>query len=204
MSVDYTFSTYENLRINLLRGLFLLLLPALLIVHAPLSVTLTGELLESLGMLLVVGGVLGRAWSILYIGGRKNRTVVIDGPYSICRHPLYLFSTMAVLGFGMMLQSLVLTIVLTGVFGTALYFTALREEERLRRNFGQAYDAYAEKTPAILPALSNFRTEEDITFSTSQLKRNFWDATVFIALIPLAELLEWAHALPGVPGLAIP
>lgn len=204
MSIDYTFSTYENLRINVLRGLFLLLLPALLIVHAPLSVTLTGELLESLGMLLIVGGVLGRAWSILYIGGRKNRTVVTDGPYSICRHPLYLFSTMAVLGFGMMLQSLVLTAVLTGVFGSALYYTALREEERLRRNFGPDYAAYAANTPAILPALSNFRTEEDVTFNVSQLKRNFWDATVFIALIPLAELLEWTHALPGVPGIAIP
>ena len=204
MSADYSFSTYEILRINLLRGLFLLILPALLIVHAPLSVTLAGELIENLGMLLIVGGVLGRAWSILYIGGRKNRTVVTDGPYSICRHPLYLFSTMAVLGFGMMLQSLVLTAVLTGVFGSALYYTALREEERLRRNFGSAYAAYAARTPAILPALSNFRTEEDVTFNVAQLKRNFWDATVFIALIPLAELLEWAHALPGVPGLAIP
>jgi protein-S-isoprenylcysteine O-methyltransferase Ste14 len=192
------------MRINLLRGLFLLILPLLLIVHAPLSETLAGELMENLGLILIVGGVLGRAWSILYIGGRKNRTVVTDGPYSMCRHPLYLFSTIAVVGFGLMLQSLVLTALLAGLFGSALYYTALREEERLRRMFGPDYAAYARTTPALLPAISNFRTDQDVTFNVSQLRQNFWDATVFIMLIPLAEILEWGHALPGMPGISIP
>lgn len=204
MSSDSAYSGYETIRINLLRGLFLLLLPLLLVVHAPLSATLSGELMESLGLLLIIGGVLGRAWSILYIGGQKNRTVVTSGPYSMCRHPLYLFSTIAVLGFGMMLQSLVLTAVLTGVFGLALYLNALREEERLRRMFGPAYDAYARTTPALLPAIGNFHTDEEVTFNVAHLRQNFWDATVFVALIPLAEILEWVHALPGIPGLAIP
>jgi protein-S-isoprenylcysteine O-methyltransferase Ste14 len=204
MSINSSFSTYEKLRINLLRGMFLLLLPILVIVHAPLSETFPGELMENLGLVLIVGGVLGRAWSILYIGGHKNRKVITDGPYSLCRHPLYLFSTIAVLGFGMMLQSVLLVVVLTGVFGGALYYNALREEERLRRMFGPDYDRYARTTPAIIPAIGNFHTKEEVTFSVSQLRQNFWDATVFVALIPLAEILEWGHSLPGVPGLAIP
>lgn len=204
MSEANAFSTYESLRINLLRGLFLLILPLLLIVHAPWSETLTGELMENVGLILIIGGVLGRAWSILYIGGRKNRTVVTDGPYSMCRHPLYLFSTMAVVGFGMMLQSLLLTALLAGVFGGALYYTALREEERLRRMFGPDYDAYARTTPALIPAIGKFHTTEEVTFSVTQLRQNFWDATVFVLLIPLAEILEWGHALPGMPGVSIP
>lgn len=56
------------------------------------------ELLEVLGISLVIFAVLGRFWSILYIGGRKNKEVMQDGPYSMCRHPLYQFSTMGVVG----------------------------------------------------------------------------------------------------------
>ena len=200
MTAPDTHSTYERMRINL----FLLTLPVLMIVHAPLTETFTGELLENLGLVLIIGGVLGRAWSILYIGGRKNRDLVTSGPYSMCRHPLYLFSTIAVAGFGLMLQSLVLTVVLTGLFGGALFVNALREEERLRRMFGPAYDAYAESTPALIPAIGQFHTAEEVTFDVDQLRQNFWDATVFIVLIPIAEILEWAHALPGVPGVSIP
>lgn len=204
MTTADTHSLYERMRINLLRGLFLLSLPLLVSVHAPLTATFTGEMMENLGLVLIIGGVLGRAWSILYIGGRKNRALVTSGPYSMCRHPLYLFSTVAVAGFGLMLQSLVLTVGLTVLFGGALYLNALREEARLRRMFGHEYEAYAESTPALLPAIGRFHTTEEVTFDVDQLRQNFWDAAVFIALIPLAEILEWAHALPGVPGLAIP
>lgn len=204
MTPDNDHSHYERMRINLLRGLFLLTLPLLVLVHAPLSGSLTGEMMESLGLILIVGGVLGRAWSILYIGGKKNRAVVTSGPYSMCRHPLYLFSTIAVAGFGLMLQSLVLALVLTVLFGGALYLNALHEEERLRRWFGTDYEVYARSTPAMIPAIGRFHTDEEVTFSVPQLRQNFWDATVFIALIPLAEMLEWAHGLPGVPGIVIP
>jgi dTDP-4-dehydrorhamnose 3,5-epimerase len=34
-----------------------------------------------------------------------------EGPYSICRHPLYLFSTIGAAGFGLLLDSLTLTVV---------------------------------------------------------------------------------------------
>lgn len=51
--------------------------------------------------LKIVACVLIGFWSILYIGGRKNQMIMQDGPYSMCRHPLYLFSTIGVFGFGL-------------------------------------------------------------------------------------------------------
>lgn len=203
MTPTFQPSSMETLRINLLRALFLLLLPLILIAHAPLAETFAGELMENMGFLLVVGGVLGRAWSILYIGGKKNMEIVADGPYSICRHPLYLFSSISVLGFGLMLQSMTLTVAMVAIFGGTLYFTALREEERLAEMF-PGYGAYARVTPAILPKLSNFRTEREVTFRVDMLRKNFWDAAVFLLLIPFAELLEWGHAAIGSPGLWLP
>lgn len=200
MTPDFTYSPYERMRINLLRALFLLTVPAVLLIHPSFAETLIGETFEVAGILLIIAGILGRAWSILYIGGHKNTEIVTDGPYSLCRHPLYLFSTIAVFGFGIEVQSLTFAIVLTTIFGTALFFTAMREEVRLRRNFGPAYEAYAKTTPAILPKLSNFRTERLVTFDTKQLRRNFWDATVFLFLIPLAEFIEFAREVSFLPG----
>ncbi len=202
MELQDTHTRYENNRINLLRLLFVLLVPMVFMSRPVLEDTPLSEVSEILGLLLIFSGVLGRAWSILYIGGRKNTSLVTDGPYSICRHPLYLFSTLAVVGFGLLLQSIVVTLVLTAVFGAALAVNAAKEDARLRANFGQDYLDYARTTPALFPAVDKFRTDELVTFDVKHLKSNFWDATVLIFLIPLAEIIEsvqeagWISTVP--------
>ena len=147
--------------------------------------------------------MLGRFWAILYIGGHKNRRVIQDGPYSICRHPLYLFSTIGAAGFGLMLESVTLTMLLGGMVLAILTATATREERDLRRMFGSAYDAYAARVPRIVPLISGFSTPQRVTFDTGTLARNTRDALVFLALIPLAEALNWLHATPLLHFVAI-
>jgi len=193
MELRDTHTRYEKNRINLLRLLFILIVPLIFISRPVLADTARSEVFEVLGVFLIIAGVFGRAWSILYIGGRKNTSLVTDGPYSICRHPLYLFSTIAVMGFGLLLQSIVLTLVLIAVFGAALAVNAAKEEARLRANFGQAYLDYAKTTPAFFPAIKRFQTDNLVTFDVQHLKSNFWDATVFVFLFPLAEIIESVH-----------
>src|ERR1700759_4235786 len=41
-----------------------------------------------------------RFWATLYIGGRKPDVVVDEGPYSVCRNPLYLGSLLIAVGAG--------------------------------------------------------------------------------------------------------
>ena len=194
----------QIIRINTLRVSALLMLPLVLIVHPALAETLAGEAMEQAGILLVVAGVLGRFWSILYIGGHKNRTVVRSGPYSMCRHPLYLSSTIGALGFGLLLESASLAVALTALTFAILMATARREEAYLRQEFGPAYDAYAAVTPAILPDISRFETEDQVTFSPARLRVNFADALVFLGLIPLAELIEGARDSGMLPALLLP
>jgi len=202
MELQDTHTRYEKNRINLLRLLFILLVPMVFMSRPVLDDTALSEVFEMFGIFLIFAGVLGRAWSILYIGGRKNTALVSDGPYSICRHPLYLFSTLAVVGFGLLLQSIVLTLVLTAVFGAALAVNAAKEDARLRAVFGRAYLNYAKTTPAIFPAIKRFRTDNLVTFDVNHLKSNFWDATVFVFLIPLVEIIEsvqeagWISTVP--------
>jgi protein-S-isoprenylcysteine O-methyltransferase Ste14 len=150
------------------------------------------ELLEVAGILSIIAGVLGRFWAILYIGGHKNQTVMQDGPYSICRHPLYLFSTIGVIGFGLMMGSFLITALLGAAVFLILTATAKREEFFLRSEFGPAYDTYAARVPQIFPKLSLFRTEPNIQVNIRTLRVNLFDSFVFLALIPIADLMEVA------------
>ncbi len=190
-------------RIAALRVFFVLAIPAILFTDSIWSGTYwIMEVVEVTGLFLVIAAVLGRFWSILYIGGRKQNMVMQDGPYSMCRHPLYLFSTLGALGFGLMLGSLVLTLFFGGVVFAVLLATAHQEEEALRHGFGDQYDRYAARVPAILPDPRLFRTESMISVDVAHLRGNFFDALVFLALIPIAEAaesLKEAYLLPSFP-----
>jgi protein-S-isoprenylcysteine O-methyltransferase Ste14 len=188
----------QAIRVNILRVAFLITLPLLIFTHSAWPDEVQ-ELLEILGLTAVIGGVLGRFWAILYIGGHKNNTVMRDGPYSICRHPLYLFSTLGVIGLGLMLASLILTSILGLLTFLILSATARKEEAFLRHKFGRAYDEYAARVPMILPRLSGFHTESSITVSVPHLRQNLMDARVFLLFIPLAELLREVAHLPVLP-----
>ena len=203
MSAQAAKSPFELIRINLLRGLFIGMLPVAIMVQPAFQDSATGDVLEQTGLILIITGILGRAWAILYIGGRKNNAVVTDGPYSLCRHPLYLFSSVAVLGFGLLLQSVTLAALMLALFGGTLYLTAGKEEQRLRGLFGSAYDDYARKTPRLLPALGQFHTPRQVTVSVDHLRGNFWDATVFVFLIPAAEIIERLREAQILPAIGV-
>src|SRR5690348_8154731 len=46
----------------------------------------------SVGWTTFMAGAALRFWATLYVGGRKEEQLIMEGPYSICRHPLYLGS----------------------------------------------------------------------------------------------------------------
>jgi protein-S-isoprenylcysteine O-methyltransferase Ste14 len=181
----------QRIRIAALRILFVICLPLLIFTKSAWAEQKwVFEILEVTGILLIITAVLGRFWAILYIGGNKNQTVMQDGPYSICRHPLYLFSTIGVIGFGLMLG----TLVITALLGAAVFFilaaTARREETFLRSKFGAEYDTYGARVPLILPNLSLFRTQPTVHVNIKTLRINFFDSLVFLVLIPIADLME--------------
>lgn len=190
----------ERIRVNILRATFAALLPLVLFSKPVwMDPEWMFEIMEAVGIVAVIAGVLGRFWAILYIGGHKSARVVQDGPYSMVRHPLYFFSTLAVIGFGLMLGSLVLTALLGGLTLLILTVTARKEEAYLRATFGSDYDDFAARVPLILPNPTLFRTEAEVTFSVRHLRRNLMDALVFLSFIPLAELMEWIKEIGLVP-----
>lgn len=188
----------QKRRIAVLRIAFALAaLPLMLAVPVWDAASPAGAVLHLAGIFCIVAAVLGRFWAILYIGGRKNAEVMQHGPYSLCRHPLYLFSTIGVAGFGLLLGSLTLAAGL-GVMGFAiLSATAAREERFLTASFGAAYRDYAARVPRILPRIRpgsrQFSTPATMIFSVASLRGNLADAAVFLACLPVAEAIRLAH-----------
>ncbi|MBY2912533.1 methyltransferase family protein [Rhizobium leguminosarum] len=148
-------------------------------------------LFAQIGTLLVAFGVIGRVWSIIYVGGLKNSELVTEGPYSVTRNPLYLFSLFAISGVCLVFGSLVATATFTLLAYLVFRYAAKREALYLSHLFGERYAEYARRTPFFWPDLSMFRWGQVHAISRNALLVTTRDALFIFAMIPLSELVEY-------------
>ena len=105
---------------------------------------------------------------------------------------MYLFSTIGVLGFGLMLQSLIYAALMTSVIFLIFIWTIRKEEVFLRQKFGGIYATYADRTPRIVPTnIKIINHTLSVTINVQVLKRTFLDSILFILLIPISEVFEF-------------
>lgn len=149
-------------------------------------------LCSAIGALLIVIGVGWRSWAMLFVGGRKSRELVQEGPYSLSRHPLYFGSFLVALGAGVMLQSLTFSLVILLGFPW-LYLPVIAEEERiLQQNHGQSFRDFCERVPQrLFPRWHTFAAggryqQVHLRAQWNQAKRGL----VTLAAIPMLELLQ--------------
>ncbi len=139
----------------------------------------------------VVVAALGRIWTSVFIAGFKDATLVRSGPYAACRHPLYAFSLVGVLGLGLATRSLALTGVLLAV-AVLTHARAIRAEEAwLATNHGDAARDYRARVPALLPRLSLYSVPESLEVRPRVLWKSFLDAG---SLLLAYGLIQAAHA----------
>lgn len=110
------------------------------------------------GSLLTAGGLLFTVWARLHLGRNWSGTVTIkqdhelitSGPYALVRHPIYTGLVLAFLGSALARgewQALLAFALATG----ALWHKLRLEERWMRRQFGDAYRAYARRVKALVP-----------------------------------------------------
>ena len=190
----------QRFRIRTLQAGGLFLIAPLLLVN-PMFAGGAHEAIEIGGFVAILACVLGRMWSILYVGPRKNRELVTAGPYSMTRNPLYFFSTLGAVGVGLSIGSVIVAL-LFGLFAyLVLHATAIGESQYLRTLFGQAYDVYARETPMFWPDPSRYREAPDPVFSPAALRSTFLDGLIFLCAFPLIELIEYLQAQGHLPVL---
>lgn len=181
----------QKKRILVIRIVFLAALPLILFVHPRLAIGTFGhEVVEAAGLMLLLVGVLGRLWSILYVGAVKNQELMRSGPYSMTRNPLYFFSTLGMAGIGLMLGAAFFAVLLGGLTFAILYVTATREAAFLRATFGEAYTAYERDVPFFWPDPRLYKSSDTVTFNSRALRNTLFDALGFLVAIPIVELID--------------
>jgi protein-S-isoprenylcysteine O-methyltransferase Ste14 len=161
------------------------------------------EGIEWVGIALIVICILGRTWSTLFIGGRKNKSLTIEGPYSITRNPLYLFSIIGAVGVGAQFGSITVALV-SGLFAWLVFlWTVWREEAALLLSFGDDYRRYMARVPRFLPRASLWHSPPTLIVNPQLIATTFFDAAIFLVAIPIAEAFEWMHAVRILPTLLI-
>ena len=137
----------------------------------------------------------------LYRRPQVRRWWSTDGPYSITRNPLYVFSSVAAIGVGAQMGSITATIGFGVVCAAAFHIVILREEKFLTASLGAPYQAYLAKVPRFFPKLSLYDEGEPIGFRPSALMMTLLDGLVFLVAMPLFELIDAAQESGTLPVL---
>lgn len=151
------------------------------------------------GIVLVSAAALGRMWCALYISGRKSRELVTAGPYSLCRHPLYLFNLLGFLGVAALAESLIAAGAVALAFA-ALYPSVMADEERLLARSFPEFEAYRRRTPALLPRPGGYASPREWTVDVPAFLRNVGDSVWFPLLAVVVELFDVAHEAGWIVG----
>jgi protein-S-isoprenylcysteine O-methyltransferase Ste14 len=107
--------------------------------------------LTAAGLLFTVWArrTLGANWSAI-VTIKEGHELVTGGPYALVRHPIYTGVLLAIAGSAMGVGEW--RAVLGLALAAAAFWRKLRLEERwMRREFGEAYEAYRRRVPALVP-----------------------------------------------------
>ncbi|MFB3854649.1 MAG: isoprenylcysteine carboxylmethyltransferase family protein [Vicinamibacterales bacterium] len=147
----------------------LLLLPAFFLAAAapPEDWSKTAETAWELACFgIALGGLAIRAWTVGTAPAgtserstREARAASLNttGPYSVVRHPLYLGSSVVAFGLSLFPAEWYLPVIV--MMAGLLYHEriAAREEAFLEERFGDEFRSWAERVPAMVPAIGRYR-----------------------------------------------
>jgi protein-S-isoprenylcysteine O-methyltransferase Ste14 len=139
------------------------------------------------GVWLVLVGLGIRSWAagILW----KGKQLATTGPYSLCKHPLYLGTGAMVLGFCCLLNNPLQWSLAVIPIAATYWVTILNEERRMTQLYGRRWIAYSTGIPRFLPwRWSNYVHG---SFSAACWVRNREYKAVLGGLCALAALEVW-------------
>ena len=154
-----------------------------------------------LGAFLVGIASLGRLWCSVYIAGYKTDHLVTQGPYSMCRNPLYFFSLLGALGVGLTSETLLIPFVILIAF--VLYYPLVikSEEAKLIKLHKSEFEIYLKDVPKFFPKMSLLNEPEEYTVKPIVFKRHIFHALWFIWFVGIIEIIEEFHELNVLPTI---
>jgi protein-S-isoprenylcysteine O-methyltransferase Ste14 len=208
MSEQFNKLLFKIARLRIIVSRIFAVLVILLVIFTTSSFKKDGwldVLFETSGLFLLSVCSIGRLWALLYISGKKSQEVITDGPYSIVRHPLYLFSFIGAIGIGLASKNILVLGILVVSYLSYYPLTILSEENYLAKKFGQMYINYMKKTPRFLPKLSLYKSPPQVVINTDMFLKNIaigmWFVWVYIFfnIIEMLQTTGIIHVLLKVP-----
>ena len=160
---------------------------------------------DAIGWAIFLAAAAFRFWPTLYIGGKKTYQLIDQGPYSVCRNPLYLGTFLLWLSAAFFFKSV--TIGLGAVLGVVFYLliTLPAEEQHLAEVLGEPYLDYCRRVPRLWPNWSLFRTPATVEVTIVGLVMEARRAARWLCLPLVAEIVaqlrteSWWHCLFNLP-----
>ncbi|MGA1791453.1 MAG: methyltransferase family protein [bacterium] len=193
----------ENSRIRITQFFAILLLAILLVSSSAWEVKapFLSSLFFLMGAILVGIASLGRLWCSLYIAGYKTETLIIEGPYSISRNPLYFFSFLGAIGVGFASETILIPIIILVAFVIYYPHVIKSEESKLKEIHRKRFEIYRDKVPCFFPKLSCLNEPQEYSVKPIIFKKHIFSALWFIWFIGILELIEELHELKVIPIL---
>ena len=146
------------------------------------------------GYTLLLLGVGIRIWATLYIGQRKGKQLITEGPFSISRNPLYIGSLLIMSGISLCLENLVMLAAGLLIMIPIHLWVILSEEKHLAEAFGEQYLEYKKCVPRFGFAFRNFHTADTIEVSVRSIYRATGAAMIALTVPAIGDLIEMLHA----------
>src|SRR6266850_1841618 len=114
-----------------------------------------------IGVVLFVGGMILRWYSIIHLGRfftvnvaiAADHQLVDTGPYRFVRHPSYTGALLAFIGFAMVLRNWASVLIISLPVAFAFLYRINVEERALIQALGERYRAYMKRTKRLIPLL---------------------------------------------------
>jgi len=161
----------------------------------------TAFFMEAAGYLFLLAGLAIRMWSILYVGGRKSLELITDGPYSICRNPLYIGTFFLAIGAGLCFENIPVLVATVAIILPVHMAAARMEEHHLQEKFPAEYPQYKKQVPRFWPRFRNYQSRDSITVSVRAVRRATVDAICVLLIPEVEDLLEILHQHGVLPVL---
>jgi len=132
----------------------------------------------------------GRMWCSLYIAGFKDNKLVTDGPYSMCRNPLYFFSFIGMIGIGFSTRTFSFPFIFVILYCLNYPSIIKAEENRLGTVFGIKYEEYRKAVPCFFPNFSNFKEPDSYVMNPVVYRSEMLSAVWFVLFLGLIETIN--------------
>ncbi|OHB73066.1 MAG: hypothetical protein A2Z25_06835 [Planctomycetes bacterium RBG_16_55_9] len=157
--------------------------------------------IEACGYLFLLGGLVIRIWCTFYIGGQKSKEIIISGPYSLCRNPLYVGTFILSIGAGFCFENLLMLAIVPAIIIPVHVIVVRMEETHLEQIFGEEYRVYKQKVPRFWPNFSNYNSPDSFNVNVNAIRRIALDTLGVLLLPEIEDLLEVLHHHGIVPVL---